>query len=53
VDTKRFLFLSSRRLSWPERQFLPYLAPDLISGLHQGDPDENSEETGANHQEDS
>jgi len=36
VDTKRFLFLSSRKLPWPERQFLPYLAPDLKSGLHHG-----------------
>jgi hypothetical protein len=53
ADTKRSRFLSSRKLSWPEHQFLPHLAPDLKSGLHQGDPYEDSEETGANHQENS
>jgi hypothetical protein len=35
VDTKRFLFRTSRKLPWPERQFLPYLAPDLYYGIHQ------------------
>jgi hypothetical protein len=51
VDTKRFRFRSSRALYWPKRQFLLYLAPDLISGFHQGVPYEDSEEAGANHQE--
>jgi len=53
VDTKRFRFRSFRELPWPNRQFLPYLAPDLKSGFHQGVPYEDSEEASANHKEDS